>query len=237
MDALTLVDTPFDRGKPNPAAVRVSPRSAFAAEFRSHALLDRGANGCLLNPKDFGPFSPTGRSVDCTGMDNHEVPDLPIGSAPTVAVSQNGPLVLHVHEGALVYNGQTIFSCIQLEAAGCVIYDKAPAFDTEVGFPHISVQGYILPLQVRNGLLYLPIRPPTAAELETLPCIHITLQDIWNPSSYDFMLPPTWYTQDTHALSLLHCLPTGHDTSIDQQGIHNYVEEGRRRQVCQSAWR
>lgn len=218
VQALDLAYRPFDRGRPITAS-----RSVFAMGLLSQALLDRGANGCLLNPKDFGPFTPTGRYVDCTGMDNHEVPDLPIGSAPTVTTSTQGNVLLYVHEGALVYNGQTIFSCIQLEANGCVIYDKAPAFSSDASFPHISIQGYILPLQVRQGLLYLPIRPPTTDELESLPCIHITSPQIWDPSRYDFMLPRSRYAHDPLAINLLHCLPTDNDNSIDRQGIHDYL--------------
>ena len=45
--------------------------------------------------------------------------------------------------------------------------------------------GNVIPLQIRNGLAYIDIRPPTDHELETLPQVIVTADDFWNPAILD----------------------------------------------------
>ncbi len=42
--------------------------------------------------------------------------------------------------------------------------------------------GYVIPIQVRNGLPYIEMRPPTDNELHDLPHVIVTSDLPWNPS-------------------------------------------------------
>ena len=62
------------------------------------ALIDRGANGgiagndtCILNTH------PT-RKVDIQGIDNHQLPDIPIVTAGAVVNTQRGEVILVMHQ-------------------------------------------------------------------------------------------------------------------------------------------
>ena len=49
----------------------------------------------------------------------------------------------------------------------------------------ITREGYIIPLQVKDGLCYMKMRPPTDEELSSLPHVIMTSDDEWNPSAVD----------------------------------------------------
>ena len=151
------------------------------------ALVDRGANGGLAG-SDVRPIHRTARSVDVQGIDNHQVTNIPIVTAAGVVDTQKGPAILIMHQYAHIKNGKTIHSAAQLESHGVTVDDRAKA---NGGHQHIITQGgYVIPLHVRSGLVYMDIRPPTDAELDpvsdgALPQIILTSDVDWNPSSID----------------------------------------------------
>ena len=49
----------------------------------------------------------------------------------------------------------------------------------------ITREGYIIPLQVKDGLCYMKMRPPTDEELSSLPHVIVTSDDEWDPSAVD----------------------------------------------------
>ena len=49
----------------------------------------------------------------------------------------------------------------------------------------ITREGYIIPLQVKDGLCYMKMRPPTDEELSSLPHVIMTSDDEWDPSAVD----------------------------------------------------
>ena len=136
------------------------------------ALIDRGTNGriagsdtCIIN------MHPT-RKVDVQGIDNHYLPDIPIVTAGGVVNTQKGEVILVMNQYASVRKGKTIHSSGQLESFGTTVDDKSVKVG---GYQRIiTPDGYIILLQVRNGLVYMDMRPFTDKEKEELPMIVIT---------------------------------------------------------------
>ena len=58
-----------------------------------------------------------------------------------------------------------------------------------------TLDGYVLPLDIINGLPYLKMTPNTDEEARTLPHIILTSGDKWDPRVLDHMLSdqPDWY--------------------------------------------
>ena len=181
-------------------------------------MLDRGANASLFNPRDFAHFIPNGRYVDCTGLDYHQISNLPVGTGLTVCRSDRGQdHLLEIHEGALVHNGQTILSCLQLEDAGCVVHDKVPPH-SPYPFPHVIIQGITFPAQVHNGLVYLPLRPPTHDDIMSLPKLTVNSTEPWDPHQYNVPI-----STGTGPLTALLCSSTPCGPTVDRAGIRAYV--------------
>ena len=152
------------------------------------ALVDRGANGGLAG-SDVRALYKTDRQVDVQGIDNHQLTNIPIVTAAGVVESQHGPIVLIMNQYAHLSNGKTIHSSAQLEAHGITVDDRAIS---NGGYQRIITQGgYVIPLQVRSGLVYMDMRPPTDSELKPhgdggLPQIILTSDQDWVPASVDY---------------------------------------------------
>jgi hypothetical protein len=58
-----------------------------------------------------------------------------------------------------------------------------------------TLEGYIIPLDIINGLPYLKMCPPTRQEIDDLPHVILTPATSWNPKILDLMLSdePDWY--------------------------------------------
>ena len=50
----------------------------------------------------------------------------------------------------------------------------------------MTLDGYLIPLDIINGLPYSKIRPYTDSELKKLPMIVVTLDDCWDPKVLDY---------------------------------------------------
>ena len=102
-----------------------------------------------------------------------------------------------MNQYAHINQGNTIHSSGQLEAFGTIVHDKAKP---NGGHQCIITQGgYVIPLNVRCGLVYMDMRPSTDAELDgpnQPPQIILTSDLEWNPSSIDFEYDPiSWFSQ------------------------------------------
>ena len=64
------------------------------------ALVDRGANGGIAG-NDAKILSYTDRVINVTGIDNHQLTDIRIGTVAAHAVSQRGPVILIMHQFAV----------------------------------------------------------------------------------------------------------------------------------------
>src|SRR5688572_19663442 len=149
---------------------------------RNGALVDRGANGGITG-EDVRIIAKTGRQVDIQGIDNHCISDIPIVTAGGVVTTQKGEVIAIMHQYAYVGKGKTIHSCGQLEAHKQTVHDKS----IKVGGKQCieTLDGYIIPLNIRQGLPFMTIRPYTDAEWEQLPHVILTADTDWDPSILD----------------------------------------------------
>ena len=158
------------------------------------SLVDRGANGglagsdiriiCYHEPPKF---------INVSGINSHQVKDLPIVTAGGVVSSQRGEVIIILHQYAYIGKGNSIHSCLQLEAYKNHVDDKS----IHHGGKQIitTIENYIHPLDFVNGLPYIALRPYTDEEWETLPHVIWTSDTPWDPSSFDHNIThkPDWY--------------------------------------------
>ena len=127
--------------------------------------------------------------VDVQGINNHQLNNIPIVTAAGVVDTQKGPVVVILNQYAHVKHGRTIHSAAQMEAHGIKVDDRAIP---NGGKQRIITQGgFVIPLQVRSGLVYMDMRPPTDQELaipsdRALPQVILTSDLDWHPSSIDY---------------------------------------------------
>ena len=138
----------------------------------------------------------TDRVVYIAGIDNHEMKELAVVSAGTVIRTQRGPVIAIFNQYAYVPNGRTIHSCIQMESYGVCVDDKS----VKLGYGSQSIktiEGYVIPLDMRQGLPYINSKPFTDDEWESLPHIIMTSDDVWEPEKFDHVLTKSneWYDQ------------------------------------------
>ena len=77
------------------------------------SLVDRGANRGIAGG-DVRIIEKTGCSVDVRGIDNHQITDIPIVTAGAVVTTQQGPVIVILHQYAYTGQGKTIHSSAQL---------------------------------------------------------------------------------------------------------------------------
>ena len=150
------------------------------------ALIDRGANGGIIGD-DARIIAETNRVVNVQGIRDHQVTDLKIVSAGGVVDSQHGPVIAILHQYAHMGSGKSIHSSIQLEAFGLEVNDKSCKV-TGGRQRIVTPDGFVHPLQIKDGLAYLSMRPFTDKEWETLPHVHWTQDKDWDPSVLDHAL-------------------------------------------------
>ena len=150
------------------------------------ALIDRGANGGILGD-DARIIAETDRVVNVQGIRDHQVTDLKIVSAGGVVDSQHGPVIAIFHQYAHMGSGKSIHSSIQLEAFGLEVNDKSCKV-TGGRQRIVTPDGYIHPLQIKDGLAYIIMRPYTDKEWTILPHVHWTQDKDWEPSVLDHSL-------------------------------------------------
>ena len=155
------------------------------------ALVDRGANGGLAGDDTRVVHTLPHRHVDLVGIDNHAVAGLAVVTAGAVMETQRGPIIGLFNQYARMRGGRTIHSCIQLEHYKNVVNEKAPSVSGDK--PSITtVEGYVIPITIRDGLAYIKMRPYTDSEFDELPKVHMTNQRTWDPSTLDYAVPNDW---------------------------------------------
>ena len=183
-----MVMPPVQFGPPPPPlsySVHTIRVSNHAHQVTRGSLLDRGANGSVLG-SDAKVILTYERTVDVSGIDNHEMTGLRIVDASAKVMTHRGPVILIMRQYAYHGTGRTIHSCIQLEHYKTVVHDKS----IKAGGRQcvITLEGYIIPLDIIRGLPYMQMEPNTQEEWETLPHIILTSGDEWVPSVFDYRL-------------------------------------------------
>ena len=149
----------------------------------SMSLIDRGANGGVAGD-DMRVIFRTNRSVDIKGIDNHHVNDIGIGTVGGVVQTNKGPVIAIMHQYALLGKGPSIHSPSQLEWYKNDVNDKS--IHVPGGLQRITtLEGYVIPLVIKDGLTRLDIRPHTDEEFDTLPHVFLTSELEWDPTVMD----------------------------------------------------
>ena len=156
------------------------------------ALVDCGANGGVAG-EDMRviEYHDEGKVVDISGVDNHRVNNVRLATCGGVTTSQYGEVIVIGHQYARTGKGHSIHSSAQIEWFKNMVDDKS----TKVGGRKCIVtnDGYALPLDIINGLPYLPMRPYTDHEWETLPHVVLTSDVDWDPTVLDNITSDTDY--------------------------------------------
>jgi hypothetical protein len=133
------------------------------------------------------------RTVDVTGIDNHELNQLKIVDATAKAISQRGFVIIVMRQYAYHGKGRTIHSAGQLEYYKNVVDDRSMKCG---GRQCITTNdGFILPLDIINGLPHLRMAPNTDKEFDELPHVILTSSAEWDPTIIDHSLSTQddWY--------------------------------------------
>ena len=157
-------------------------------------LVDRGANGCILG-KDTRVVHLTDQYIDLNGIDDHTVRNLRIGTGAGLVMSNQGPVVLRFHQGAIMHDGKTIISPGQMEYFGCQVFDR-PKFAMKAHPFLVTPTGdFKVPMAIQSGLPYIKMRAPTDDELNDpdIPHIDVTSPMVWDPTCLDSVPPEDWY--------------------------------------------
>ena len=147
-------------------------------------LIDRGANGCVAGSdcrwmgKRIIP-----RNVSITGIDNHQLTNIPVGTVGAYVISNRGPVICIFNEVAFMGRNRSILSSFQMEHHGNDVDEKHPALG---GKGTISTpDGYIFPLSFAAGLAYINMRSFTDDEYQKLPHVIMTSDKDWDPTVFD----------------------------------------------------
>ena len=155
-------------------------------------LVDRGANGGIVG-NDARVIHTHQRQVDVTGIDNHEINALKIVDASAKVITQHGPAIVILKQYAYHGRGRTIHSAGQIEHYKNVVNDKS----MKVGGKQCirTLDGYLIPLDIINGLPYMQMHPNTDKEWKELPHIILTSGDEWDPTVLDNVISDKedWY--------------------------------------------
>ena len=166
----------------------------FTSYYQAHAhdkksgrgsLIDRGANGGIAGD-DVKVISYTDRLVDVTGIDNHQITSIRIGTVGAVAESQRGSVIVIMHQYALHQRNRTIHSCVQLEHFKNQVDDRSLKAG---GMQRVTTNdGYVFPLDIIDGLPYLKMRPYKDEEFDSLPHVILTSDTTWEHNVFDCTL-------------------------------------------------
>ena len=156
------------------------------------SLVDRGANGGILGSDARVTLVHT-RTVDVTGIDNHELNALKMVDASARITTQKGSAIAIFRQYAYHGQGRTIHSAGQFEHYKNKVDDRSMK---NGGRQCIRTNdGYIIPLDIINGLPYMKMQPNTDKEFEELPHVILTSGEEWNPVVIDHTLSDRddWY--------------------------------------------
>jgi Reverse transcriptase (RNA-dependent DNA polymerase) len=142
------------------------------ARSKRGALVDRGANGGILGCDATVLVRYDHRRVDVTGIDNHEMGGLTMVDAYAKTITQKGPIIVLLNQYA--YHGvhTTIHSAPQIEVNRNFVDDRSMKCG---GKQCIRLNdGYVIPINIINGLPYMPMCPATREEFDSLPHANLT---------------------------------------------------------------
>ena len=171
---------------------RYSVSNHTVARSKRGSLVDRGANGGIIG-NDAIVIHKHQREVDVTGIDNHELNSLPIIDASAKVTTQRGDVIVIMKQYAYHGIGRLIHSAGQVEHYKNMVFDRS----MKVGGTQCmrTSEGYVIPLDIINGLPYMKMVPNSKAEFAELPHVILTSGADWDPKVLDHIVSDTdnWY--------------------------------------------
>ena len=147
-------------------------------------LVDRGANGGLAGA-DMKVLHKSGRKVNISGIDNHELTGLDIVTCASMYDTNEGRIIGIFHEYAYHGQGRSIHSSAQMEWFKTDIDDKSKAIGGQQRL--VTLEGYVIPFEVTGGLVYMkPIGIPTDEDMAQYPHVFMTDPHEWDPCVLDY---------------------------------------------------
>ena len=147
--------------------------------YHKYSLIDRGANGGLSGDDVTVLSTSTADRADITGIAGKKVDNLQIVTAAGFIQTDRGPIIGIFHRYAHYGKGYTLHSPLQLEDFGHKVYDgnviSAPGTQRIV-----TMDGYVIPLEIREGLVFMNMRPPTYQEIDEYPHVIMTADENWD---------------------------------------------------------
>jgi len=160
-------------------------------------LVDRGAN-CGMLGNDAKVIFKRNKTVDVTGIDNHERNALPMVDATAKAVADKGPVILILRNYAYHGLNRTLHSARQIEWYLNKVHDTS----MKVGCRQVikTVDGHCVPINIIRGLPCTQMEPNAAEEFDALPHVMLTQGGEWDPTVLDRMLTddPDWVSKVKH---------------------------------------
>lgn len=155
------------------------------------SLIDGGANGGMSGA-DVRLLETTLDTADVTGITNNVVSNLPIGTCAGLVLSTTGPIILIMNQYAHHGVGTTVHSVNQLLNFGVLVDPVPKRFGGKQRIRTSS--GHVIPLNIRNGLAYMDMSPPSDVDMDQ--CVHVLLtSDVpWNPN----LLDDEYLVEDVH---------------------------------------
>jgi len=174
---------------------RVYRASAHAAQRGNcGALVDRGANRGIIGNDAHVLYTHPGQEVDVTGIDNHQIDSLKVVDASAKIFTQCGDAIGVFRQHAYHGKGRTIHSSGQIEwHKGNVVHDQSLKVG---GAQHVcTLDGYVLPINIDNGLPYTLMAPHTQKEYDELPHVLFSSSAEWDSTVLDNKLSsqPNWF--------------------------------------------
>ena len=155
---------------------------------KDDALADNGANGGMTGSNMLIVATSDTKMADITGLANHTIRNVPIGTAATkLQCEEHGTVIGMFHQyacygdGTGYGKGQTIHAPVQLEDNGCTVHDKVARGHMKITHP----EGYTFRLYARDGLPYLKQARCTITDFHKYPIVHMTADTPWKVDKYD----------------------------------------------------
>ena len=161
---------------------------------RRDSLLDRGANGGIAGEDCIVINRNTDHSIDVTGVDSHQVTNVPTGTVGALIETDRGDIIGIFHQYGLLLRGHTMHSCVQFESFNNDVDDRSIHNGGRQRI--ITPDGYVIPVDIREGLPFIRMRPYTEQESKDSPHVIMTSDEKWNPTTIDSIIshdqPSTW---------------------------------------------
>jgi hypothetical protein len=118
---------------------------------------------------------------------DHTLMNIPVVTAGGVATSQQGNVIVILHQYAYTGHGNTIHLLPQIEQYGNNVNDHSVHFPD--GLQWITtLDGYVHPINIIDALPYVLLHPFSDEEWEMLPHVIWTSDADWDPSVLDLVL-------------------------------------------------